>query len=106
MKIEYTCPLGSECEKAEDGVLKRCLWYVQLMGEDPQTRKPINESRCAIAWQPILMIDGNGATNGVAASVQSLRNETILRQDKALGVLNNEKQHKIFRRYNNINSVN
>ena len=91
METKITCPLGSECEKAVDGVLEVCAWYVKLQGKNPQTGENINEQRCAIAWQPILAIEGNGAVSGVAASIQSLRNETVARQDIALGAFNNAK---------------
>ena len=87
LEIELTCPLGSTCEQIIDGKIHRCAWYVELKGKDPQTGEDIAESRCAMAWQPLLAIEGNGAIKGVAISVQSLRNEHSKRQDKALEAL-------------------
>lgn len=82
-----TCPLGSECRKIVDGKIHQCAWYVSLKGNDPQDGSPISESRCAIAWQPLLMVEGSRETSRVAASVQSLRNETVIRQDRAIEVM-------------------
>lgn len=91
LKIKKTCPLGSECETVVGDEIHRCAWYVNLEGNHPQTGDKINQRRCAMEWQPLLMIQGNGMQVQVAASVQSLRNETIKRQDKAMGLIANEK---------------
>lgn len=91
MKTKITCPLGHSCEKIVDDHIERCAWYIQLAGSDPRDGKELNESRCAMAWQPILMVESTRANTQVAASVQSHRNETIKRQDIALGVLSNAK---------------
>jgi len=87
MKTVVTCPLGSECERIVDDHIERCAWYVKLAGHDPQSGKEIDDSRCAMAWQPILMIEGNGASHKVGAAIHSLRNETIKRQEQALEVV-------------------
>ena len=83
MEIRVTCPLGSECETAKDGYVERCAWYTEMKGQDA-TGEEHNDWRCAIAWQPILQVEVAGTNRGVAASVQSLRNETTKRQDVAL----------------------
>ena len=88
LKTILTCPLGSECQKIVGEEIHQCSWYIKLAGKDPQTGKDVDDYRCAIAWQPILAIEGNGINVGVAQSVQSLRNETVKRQDVALGALN------------------
>jgi hypothetical protein len=41
-----------------------------------------------MAWQPVLLIEGNGVGHKLNASIQSLRNETLNRQDKALEAIN------------------
>lgn len=89
MDIEYTCPLGHKCEQIVDGKLQRCAWYVKMYGSDPQTGQHIEDSKCSMAWQPLLMVETNGNLMRTNASVQSMRNETIKRQDLALGVINN-----------------
>jgi hypothetical protein len=94
LKVKTTCPLGSECEKIVDGEIHRCAWYVELQGTNPQDGTPINESKCAMAWQPLLMIEGNGAQRGITQSILSLREETIKRQETAIGVINGIKSIK------------
>ena len=84
IEVVTTCPLGSECEVIKDGKLHRCAWYVTLEGENPQNGKKIETSKCAMAWQPILLIEGNGQNLHIAGAIESLRNETINRQDIAL----------------------
>lgn len=91
LEIETFCPLGKKCQEIKDNKIHQCAWYVKLQGKNPQTGDPIEEYRCAIAWQPILAIENNGATHGLASSVQSLRNETVKRQNIALGVMQNAK---------------
>ena len=92
MKVVTTCPLGSECEKAcANNTIERCAWYIKLSGKNPQTGEPIDEWRCSMAWQPILMIEANGAAQGIAASLQSLRNETVARQNLALELIDGKK---------------
>jgi hypothetical protein len=89
VKIKTICPLGCECEKVSGDSIERCAWYVKLQGNNPQDGSPIDEWRCSIAWQPLLLIQGNGMLAGTNESIQSLRNETVKRQDIALGVMNN-----------------
>lgn len=84
--IVKTCPLGHTCEKAVDGKLERCMWYMQIQGTNPQTGEAIDKFDCAMVWQPILMMESAKETLGVAQSVHSLRNETIKRQDAALAL--------------------
>lgn len=92
MEVKITCPLGSECETIRDNKLERCAWYIKLQGKNPQTGENVDSWKCAMAWQPILMIEGNGATQGIAASVQSLRNENVKRQNLALEIMTNGKK--------------
>lgn len=75
IEIETTCPLGSECETVKDGKVQRCAWYVALKGNDPQTDESFDEWRCAMAWQPILMVNTGKETNRVSDGIQRLRNE-------------------------------
>jgi len=91
IKTVYTCPLGSTCEKVANGVIERCAWYVKVEGTNPNTGKFMSESRCTMAWLPLLNIDTNGKLNENIAAIHSMRNETIKRQDAALGVINGQK---------------
>lgn len=96
IEIKTTCPLGHTCEQVSGGVIERCAWYVTLEGKNPQNGKDESQSKCSIAWQPLLLIEGNGMIAGTNASIQSMRNETIKRQEQALGVIKNAKniEHK------------
>lgn len=89
ISVKTTCPLGSECEKVVDGEIHRCAWYVTLEGTNPQNGKQVNDSKCAIAWQPILLIENSLQVKTVSASIQSMRNVTVENQNKALRELKN-----------------
>jgi len=86
MDIEITCPLGHKCEEIRDNKVCRCAWYTQIEGTDPLGNR-VDEWKCAIAWQPILMIEVSGTNRGQTQAIESLRNETIKRQDAALSQL-------------------
>lgn len=92
MKAIITCPLGHKCEEIRDNQLYRCAWYTELAGMD-QAGNSVNEYRCAIAWQPVLMVEMSSTNRGQTHAIESLRNETIRRQDLALSAIgqNNEK---------------
>ena len=87
MDVVITCPLGSECEEIKDGKLHRCRWYKELMGKNPNTGEETKQWDCAMAWQPLLQTETSGAMVGVAASFNSMRNESIVRQDKLLDLV-------------------
>ena len=66
------CPLiKKSCIKHE------CNWYIQVMGKNPQTGQDINEYGCAIAWLPVLLIDGSQQTRQTGAAIESFRNEMV-----------------------------
>jgi len=88
METKITCPLGSDCQKIVGDHIEQCAWYVKLKGKNPQDGTDIEEYRCAMAWQPVLAIEHTSSMHGMSASVQSLRNETIKRQNVALEVIN------------------
>lgn len=75
MKIEPKngCPLNSfePCRQLD------CAWFVQLRGTNPNTGQEIDEWGCAIAWQPILMIENSQQQRQTAAAVESFRNEMV-----------------------------
>ncbi len=87
VKTVYTCPLGSTCKKVVDDHMEVCMWLVTVKGEDPQTGEKIDKDNCAMSWQPILMVENSKETRSVGDSLISLRNETVKRQDKALGMV-------------------
>jgi hypothetical protein len=73
--IEYTCPLGSDCETIKNNQMHRCRWYVKIEGADPNTAKPTEEWSCAIAWMPLLQIESSMHTRQGNVGIESLRNE-------------------------------
>jgi len=77
MIIRETCPLGHTCEKAVDGAIERCAWYTNVKGKDPQSEEIIDQWKCAMAWQPILLIENTAQSRGTGAAVESFRNEML-----------------------------
>ena len=83
MEVELTCPLGSKCEEIKDNKLYRCAWYTKMRGTDSQGNDH-NSWKCSLAWMPILLTEVSGTNRGQTAAIESLRNETIRRQDVAI----------------------
>jgi hypothetical protein len=81
MLVEHTCPLGSECETAENKVIKRCAWYTKIVGTDPNTGKEIEDWGCAMAWLPTLLINNANQARATSAAVESFRNEMVKSND-------------------------
>lgn len=80
------CPLGHTCVSiGADKKIHRCAWHIKMAGTD-QSGKKHDEWNCAIAWQPILMVELSSTGRSTAAAVESLRNETVKRQDAALSI--------------------
>jgi hypothetical protein len=75
------CPLvGEECW--EHG----CTWYIHVVGKDPQTGAEKDHWGCSVAYIPLLMVAGSNEMRQMGAAVESLRNETVKRQDALLGL--------------------
>jgi hypothetical protein len=77
LDVEFFCPLGSTCEEAVDGVIKRCAWYTKMVGLDPNTGKEIDDWACAMAWMPMLQVEMSRTNRGQTEALESLRNETV-----------------------------
>jgi len=75
IETEITCPLGSKCEDIQDGKILRCAWYTEIAGKDPQTDKDINQSYCAMAILPKLIIENTGKQIRTGSAIESFRNE-------------------------------
>ena len=87
MDIIIDCPLGSKCEYiSDDKKLHRCAWYVQMKGQ-AQSGEVYDQWNCAISWQPILMVETAGINRRVASSIDSMRNETVVRQEAAIALI-------------------
>ena len=86
MEEIVTCPLGSKCEEIKDNKLYRCAWLVKMTGIDASGAEH-DEWGCAMTWQPILMAENARTNRGQTAAIESLRNETVIRQDAAIQVI-------------------
>jgi len=81
MQRVYKCPLGNECEKAVDGVLEVCSWYVCMKGTD-QTEEIVDDCKCSMAWMPILQVAVAGTNRGQTGALESFRNEMVRGQEE------------------------
>jgi hypothetical protein len=58
-----------------------CMLYTHVTMQHPQTGASTDQFGCAVAWLPILMVEGARHTRGVQAAVESTRHEITQRQD-------------------------
>jgi len=77
LEVQYTCPLGSECEEIRDNKVYRCMWYTKLVGTDPNTGELVDDWSCAITWMPTLQIEMSQTNRSQSAALESFRNETV-----------------------------
>lgn len=66
------CPLIKK-----DCIEHKCKFYTHLLGNDPQTGKPIDKFDCAISFLPVLLIEGAQQTRQAGAAIESFRNEMV-----------------------------
>jgi len=98
LEIEYTCPLGSECETIKDNKIYRCAWYTHVVGKHPQTGEETNDWSCAIAWMPTLQIEQARTNRGQTDALESFRNEAVKGQNE----FNKLIQESVQQRQNNL----
>ena len=91
MKLEQGtfCPLIKK-----DCIQTKCAWFTQLLGNNPNTGKEIDEWGCAIAWMPVLMIENSQQQRQTGAAVESFRNEMVKANESTANLLTN--QHKLL----------
>ena len=65
-----TCPLLKKKCIGED-----CMFNVVLRGVNPNTGLDVDEQGCAIAWLPLLLIEGSDQSRRTVSAVEGLRNE-------------------------------
>ena len=84
------CPfqLGEPCvEHGEirmrngEPTLVKCRFWINIMGQNPQTGETVNNYDCAMAWMPVLMIENSKVNRETGAAVESMRNETVKASD-------------------------
>lgn len=90
MEIKITCPLGHDCETATDNVVHRCAWYTEVKGEHPQTGEAINQSKCAMTWLPMMMVEQARQQRSTAAVLESTRNIFKAATDNMIAVEENK----------------
>lgn len=68
------CPLHKQDVSK---VCHKCPWWTHLRGKHPQSTAEIDEYGCAIAWLPVLLIEGAQQSRQTGAAVESFRNEMV-----------------------------
>lgn len=81
IETELICPLGCKCEEIKNGKINRCVWYIKLVGQNPQTGENIDDQGCAMSWMPILLIENSKATRGTNSAIESFRNDITVGQN-------------------------
>lgn len=77
LEVVSVCPLGSKCEEIKDDKIHRCVWYMKMIGRDPQSSKEYDEWGCAMVWQPIMGVEMSRTNLGQTAALESFRNEMV-----------------------------
>jgi len=72
-EVIVTCPLGSECEEIRDNKMYRCAWYTEVQGKDVNGNDT-NNSKCAMAWMPILQVETSSTNRGQTQQLERLNN--------------------------------
>lgn len=73
LKVKNNCPLnGFEPCKELD-----CAWFTQIRGTDPNSGEEKSDYGCAVAWMPILTLEGAAMSRQTGAAVESFRNEMV-----------------------------
>jgi len=94
MDVTITCPLGHECETIKDNKLHRCAWLTEIAGKDPQSEETLHESRCAIAWMPLLQVETAQTNRGQTQALGSFRDEVVGQQVIFNGLLSAKMPHQ------------
>lgn len=73
LEPKNNCPMDGfkPCRQLE------CGWFVQLRGTNPQTGEAVDSWGCAVAWMPMLLIEGAQQSRQTGAAVESFRNEMV-----------------------------
>lgn len=94
------CPMlgGKPCVEdgsIVDGELVACRFWVNVMGENPQTGETVNNGDCAIAWMPVLLIENSKVNRETGAAVESMRNESVTTGQQMTSALMQVANHNI-----------
>lgn len=58
-------------------VCHKCPLWTHLRGKNPQSEQEIDEWGCAVAWLPLLLVEGAQQTRQAGAAIESFRNEMV-----------------------------
>jgi len=83
-------------EDAATGERTVCAFFTNLMGKDPQSGETINDPGCAIAFMPIITLEGNQMTRSVAASTDKVATEVRHQHASFVGALPREAQERLI----------
>lgn len=81
--MKKKCPLiNGKCLEAG------CHFWTRLRGTHPQTGASVEDDGCAIAFLPVLLIEGAKETRQTGAAVESFRNEMVRANDRTMVLAN------------------
>lgn len=79
---EPICPLVKKpCLEAG------CMFWTHIQGTHPQSGAKVDNFDCSIKWLPMLLVENARQTRGAQASIDSMRNEVVKRQDELNGAV-------------------
>lgn len=78
------CPLH---KRDVSKVCHTCAWYIQVRGKNPQTGADIDSWGCAIAYGPMMTLEGARQSRSTASAVEMLRNEVVSASDRRAHVM-------------------
>jgi len=87
LETKLSCPLGHKCEEIKDGAIHRCVWFITMQGQHPQTGEVVDERGCAMAWLPILLVENARTNRGTSAAIESFRNEMMKANENTMRLL-------------------
>lgn len=82
MKIEQNCPF----DKFRPCRQTKCALFTQIRGTNPQTGSDVDDWGCALAFMPMLQIEGAQMSRQAGAAVESLRNELVTQTEQLVDV--------------------
>ena len=96
LEIEYFCPLNQDnrCRSVKDGKVYQCRWFEKVSGKDAEGND-VDEWNCCHVFANRFRTQMYTSNVNVAASINSLRNETVRRQDFALEQLKGVKREAL-----------
>jgi hypothetical protein len=81
---------GTYCPLLQKNCIEhKCAWFIRVAGTNKNTGQPVDDTGCAIAWMPVLMIETANETRQAGAAIESLRNENVKGQDATRSALLN-----------------